>query len=219
MKNFLEATMAKYKKWTEDDIHWLREGCLLGLTAKEIALALDRTEDTIKSKKVALGLTGLTTHNRGNFTTKKEGKIYTDEELLEILKTSPVKTYSYFTSGKTNTPSAATYVNRFGSWTKALELAGLPYNSSSMLPDKLTLVYLVYFPGEDIYKIGITQQEVRQRFYGYPDYEILLVHECSLLQEARALEKCWLSNVSHLKYEATTFPLEGRGVTETFKFP
>lgn len=86
----------------------------------------------------------------------------------------------------------------------------------SQKPDKLTKVYLIEFEG--FYKVGTTQQSITQRFGNrYPKYEVIFYIEVSLT-EALKIEKEWLNNVKHLKFVPTTFPEEGRGFTECFKF-
>lgn len=200
--------------WDTDTIEFMRACLEQNWTAKELAAELGCSEDTIKKKKVELGLSGIVKRGaRNDWGVKK----YTDEELLDILRTSDNKTYAYFTRGGKGLPAAATYVNRFGSWGKALELAGLPPNKCSMLEDRRTKLYLLDFG--DFYKVGITQQNIKDRFGGgYPNYTTIMVLEYDNLADAKAKEEEWLSNVSQYAYVPENFPKEGRGFTECFKY-
>lgn len=199
--------------WDNDTIEFMRACLEQNWTAKELATELGCSEDTIKKKKVQLGLSGIVKRGaRNDWGVKK----YSDDELLDILKTSENKTYAYFTRGGKGLPAAATYVNRFGSWGNALLLAGLPANRCTMLRDKATKVYLVDFG--DFYKIGVTQQALGDRFSGYPKYDIVLLLEYDNLCDALAKEKEWLLNVSQFAYVPNTFPKEGRGFTECFRY-
>lgn len=86
----------------------------------------------------------------------------------------------------------------------------------SQKADKPTKVYLIDFG--NFYKVGTTQQTISQRFgRKYPKYEVIFFIETTL-EEALKIEKEWLNNVKHLKFVPTTFPEEGRGFTECFKF-
>ena len=140
---------------------------------------------------------------------------YTDEELLEILKKSDNPTYNYFNNSANNTPSAVTYVKRFGSWASALERAGLQPNKVGLKPYEGTTVYLVDF-GE-CYKIGITQQSLDDRLAGYPDYSVVFTLDSLSLSEAKLVEKSWLENVKEFKVFAKNFP-RNRGYSECFKY-
>lgn len=140
---------------------------------------------------------------------------YTDEELLDIIRNSDIKTYNHFNSPESGTPSAVTYVKRFGSWSKAIELAGVPKNGFSMLEDKETIVYLIEF--ESFYKLGITQQSIKARFSGYPYYTIIFTLTFPTLSEAKTLEKTWLNNVSEYRTLGIGFPRDN-GSTECFNY-
>lgn len=199
--------------WDSDTIEFMRACLEQNWTAKEIAAELGCSEDTIKKKKVQLGLSGIVKRGaRNDWGVKK----YTDKELLEILRVSENKTYAYFTRGGKGLPAAATYVNRFGSWGNALRLAGLPPNKCTMLRDRATKVYLIDFG--DFYKVGVTQQALEDRFAGYPKYSIVLLLEYNDLKSALSKESEWLNNVSEYAYIPTNLPTEGRGFTECFQY-
>lgn len=142
---------------------------------------------------------------------------YTKERLIEIMKAAPIVTYDYFNSKDSGLPAATTYRKYFGSWAEALAAAGIEQANSVMKTNKPTKVYLVEFEG--FYKIGITQQTVKQRLGGrYPAYKIILELEFDTLAEAKQIEKAWLEAVKPYKYTPNNFPAEGRGATECFVF-
>lgn len=140
---------------------------------------------------------------------------YTKEQLIEIMRAAPVVTYDYFNSKDNDLPAATTYRRYFGSWSAALEAAGIQQNNSVMKSDKATRVYLVEFDG--FYKVGITQQTVKQRLGGrYPEYKVIMELEFEDLSQAKEVEKSWLETVADYRYVPTNFPTEGRGFTECF---
>lgn len=142
---------------------------------------------------------------------------YTKEELVAIMRAAPTVTYDYFNSKDNGLPAATTYRRYFGSWTAALEAAGIEQANSVMKTDKPTKVYLVEFDG--FYKVGITQQTVKQRLGGrYPNYSIVLELDFPNLREAKEVENSWLEAVKPYKFMPHNFPSEGRGFTECFKW-
>ncbi len=214
----------QYKKWTEDDFQTLRELSEEGFTAREVAEFLQCSEDTVKKYKSKLKISTAANKAHKSATPVKKGgsngggrpKKYTKEQLIEIMKAAPVHTYSYFNSKESGLPAATTYREYFGSWEAALEAAGLPTNSYSMKPDRTTYVYLIDFG--DFYKIGITQQRLKDRFGArYPKYEVVVLLETSL-EQAKTIEKEWLQAVKALAFIPENFPIEGRGGTECFKY-
>ena len=137
---------------------------------------------------------------------------YTDEELLDILRNSDTKTVMHFRDNK-DLPHSIIYERRFGSWNNALDLAGCLHNKGGIDPTKSTTVYLVDF-GE-YYKIGITQRDIKVRFYGYPKYSVVFILENLSLQDALNIEKEWIHNVRDYKYEPINLIA---GHTECFKY-
>lgn len=143
---------------------------------------------------------------------------YTKEELIVAMQNAPIKTYDYFNSKESGLPSATTYRSYFGSWAEALKAAGIPQANSVMKDNTITRLYCVEFE-EGYYKVGITQQSVKQRLGGrYPKYTIVWEVEFGTLEEARYAEAECLEYVKPYKYIPTEFPVEGRGFTECFKF-
>lgn len=208
-----------YKKWTEEDYELLRAMSLAGFSAREIHNETGWSEDTIKRKKVQLGIsTRKNSYNAKGRTPSENGgrpMEYTKEQLIKIMQEAPVHTYNYFNSKESGLPAATTYRRYFGSWENALTAAGIPTNISSMKPGRPTIVYLLDFG--DFYKVGITQQSLKDRFRGYPSYSVVMSIETTL-EEARILEKEWLENVKEYKFVPDFLPAEGRGATECFRF-
>jgi hypothetical protein len=141
-------------------------------------------------------------------------KSLSDQQLLDILKDAEDTREVAFSPGN-DRPSYLTYIKRFGSWNEALRLAGRDKNLGGFDSTKPTIVYLVYFIAEDIYKVGITQRSISQRFTSYPEYNVILYHEIDDLEEAKSLERTWLDNVKSLKHTAVSF---SGGRTECFKY-
>lgn len=90
------------------------------------------------------------------------------------------------------------------------EVSKLQFN-----PDKETTLYYVYFPEFNIYKIGITNRSIKQRFYGDKvDYTIIFskVYKTGYLawkQEQRILKK-------NIQYKYDGPPLLSAGNSELF---
>lgn len=82
----------------------------------------------------------------------------------------------------------------------------------NLSPSAKTTLYLVKF--EDFYKVGITQQKIKDRFKGAPPF-ILLDSFKATLEEAWELEKLVKSNVKQYVAEHPWF--ERNGKTECFK--
>lgn len=201
----------QYKKWTDEDNETIRVLSEAGFTAREIAAEMECSEDTVKRKKSILNIR--TKSSRGG-----RPKEYTKEQLVTIMQSAPICTYDYFNSKESGLPSATTYRKYFGSWTAALEAAGVSANTSVLKDSKPTNLYVVEF--EDFCKLGITQQTVHQRLGGrYPSYTIRYTKEYATLHEAKQEETRLLELVKHHKHIPTNFPAEGRGFTECFQMP
>ena len=216
-----------YKHWTQEEDQFIEACNSQGWTAKEIAAELERSEGSVIARRNRLGIAGR------NGCPKK----YTRQELINIMRSAPEISYEYFNSKESGLPAATTYRQYFGSWTAALEAAGVqttghnrseqdkdpPDNEEpsrslkySQKPDKPTKVYLVEFDG--FYKIGITQQTINQRLGGrYPPYKVVLTLEFEDLRSAKQVEQNWLKAVADYKFVPDNFPEEGRGFTECFK--
>lgn len=194
----------KYKRWTDEDISIIKQLTEAGWSSADISKEFDWSEDSIKGLRSKYNIRSI--NNRA----------YTKEELIAFLQTAEYKTFEYFNKPGNGLPAGSTYLKYFGSWNAALEAAGLDPNKSTLNPYKLTKVYLIDF-GE-VYKIGITQQTLEQRFRasGYPSFEPILVIETSL-KEAKEIEEQWLNAVKEYKYVPDNWPKEGRGGSECFR--
>lgn len=200
--------------WTEEEIELVKIFNTQGMSDLQIAKEIDRPVSSTTGLRDYLGLK--------NNTTKKVYKhlyIGTVEEvqsrLIKLLQETPNISYTLVNSKDSNIPSARTFRKYFGSWESALIAAGISTNFR-MKEGVPTTVYLIEFEG--FYKIGITQQSILHRFYGYPPYSIVLQHSNLSLKEARELEKQWLKNVKKYKYMPSNFPAGSGGINECFKF-
>lgn len=197
-----------YRHWSVEEEEFIRVCTYEGWTAASIAAELDRSVYSVIARRNRLGIKG----------PKRGWEKYTKEELINIMRSAPEVTYDYFNSKDSGLPGATTYRKYFGSWTAALEAAGITQANSVMKPNKPTKVYLVGFG--DFYKVGITQQTVKQRLGGrYPPYKVVLELEFDNLASAKEVESSWLKVVKDYNYVPDNFPVEGRGFTECFKHP
>lgn len=196
----------KYKKWTTEEDEFIAVANEAGWKAKDIAVELDRSLDSVLQRRNRLGIVGIS----------GVADKYTKEELIRFLKEAPIKTYEYFNSASSGTPAATTYRKYFGSWEAALAAAGVDSNNCTMKEDLPTTLYLVEFK-EGFFKIGITQRDIKIRLDNrYPDYSIVLSITMDLA-EARKVEREWLDSVLQYKFIPTNFPKEARGSGECFK--
>lgn len=215
--------------WSEEEIELLKIFSEQGMTAREISKEIDRPLGSVNTKIVSLGLKR-TKNSYKDLYTGSVGEV--QQRLIELMQNSPIITYEYFNRASSNVPPATTYRKYFGSWAKAMEAAGVVTTNPEVKEstsgkgegsskfcqkeDKPTKVYLLDFG--DFYKVGITQQTIKQRFSGkYPPYTVLLSLEMSLA-EAKELERQWLKVVKPYQFIPSNFPAEGRGFTECFKF-
>jgi len=86
------------------------------------------------------------------------------------------------------------------------------------LPQNYAVLYLLYFPAEDFYKVGLTTNDVATRFAGSPDYVICDEYE----DEVRVvveLEREILHNVRDYKYVPESTWFLSNGATECFLAP
>jgi len=173
----------KQKYWTKEEETLLTLWKEKGWTYADIGIELGRTENAVKARAGKLNL-------------RNNQIIYTDKELIHILKNHPDPTYNNFCKEK---PHATAYVRRFGSWNKALKKAGIPINKCSYKPNKTTYLYLVYFIKENFYKIGITQQGIEVRLKNYPEYSIIY-KERGVYNFIKDKEQQWLENIKDYKY-------------------
>lgn len=132
----------------------------------------------------------------------------TREELLEGVR-------KYVSCDRCPTTLATNIKRVFGSWTKALEAAGISGNIGGKFdPNRTTRVYLLDFG--DFYKIGITQQQIKSRFSGAPAHTVLDYVETDL-DNAVYLEKELKKAIRLYQYIAEHPWFERNGKTECFK--
>lgn len=198
-------------KWTDEDRELVALFADQGLGIQETADEMGITTSQVRYLRGSSRISTKGVYKHLYQGTEEEVK----ERLIKILQDAPIKTYTYFNSKDSGTPAATTYRKYFGSWSAALEAAGV-VNYSNMQPTKPTTVYLVEFDG--FYKVGITQQTVNQRLgKRYGNYTIIM-QITTTLKEALEVEKRWLKNVKEFQYIPQDFPSEGRGFTECFKY-
>lgn len=205
----------KVKKynWTEEELNILKLECSI-YTAKELAIKLNRSVEAIRMQLSRQGLSAKK-DKKGPAIGSIKNTLYTDEYFIYILQGLSITSHDWYVLNKLpEWPAANTISKRFGGWTKALEAAGIKANKGVQSPDRSTLVYLLDFG--DFYKVGITQQSIKQRFTGYPEYDII-AYKSTSLEEAKSIEKAVLNLVAEYKFIPNTFPTEGRGFTECFK--
>lgn len=126
-------------------------------------------------------------------------KDFTDAEMLDILRKADSTSLNQWQAGPF-IPSSTLYKKRFGSWSNALELAGIK-NTTGIIQTKTTYVYLVKFTESNIYKVGITQRDVDSRLASFPAFEVLILLEFSTYMDAKQVELSWLSNTKHLSFK------------------
>lgn len=198
-------------RWSEEEeIEFmnLRE---LGKNNKEISIILNKSHDSVKKKASEFLNMGLIDGKYRKDRYKTGPKIRLElprEELLSIVR-------RYVSSESCPTPYRSNIIRIFGSWTRALEEAGISGNiGGNFCKNRVTRIYLLKFEG--FYKIGITQQQIKSRFAGAPGYEILDYLETDL-DNAVYLEKGLKRAVKPLQYIAEHPWFERNGKTECFK--
>lgn len=194
--------------WTKENDQQLIFLHQANTSVKELAKQLNRTEPAIKARVQKFIKEGILIGK-----SQKTKRYFTSEELLEMVKLyrshDALKRAS---SGNPDIPNPKTIQERFGSWSEARKLAEVYSGAGSMQPHWPTILYLVKF--ERFYKVGITQRTVRERFWGYPEYELIDEVLYPDLESAYETEQEILSKVS--LYEASR--LSGKGKTECFKY-
>jgi hypothetical protein len=129
------------------------------------------------------------------------------EELLNI-----VREYVSYEACPTHLRSNIKRI--FGTWTNALQEAGISGNIGGKLyKDRTTRVYLLKF--NEFYKVGVTQQQIKSRFSGAPSYEIVDYVETDL-DNATYLEKELKKTIKAFQYIAEHPWFERNGKTECF---
>ena len=115
---------------------------------------------------------------------------------------------------KDKLPPVKRIVKEYGSWTKAKIAAGVSPAKGVVLDSDPSLVYLLEF-ADGFYKIGITSKRLKQRFAGYPEYEILDVIPLPSC-EAKRLEQFLLKKYKAGGLQTDNLALSTGGITECF---
>jgi predicted transcriptional regulator len=206
LSNVLNRRGITFKNpWTEDETQELISLRKEGVSYQQIADTLNKSYNSVKRKCSDLIKEGQVEYigkNRGGITYD-----YPKEELLNIVK-------QYVSCEACPSHYRSNIKRVFGSWTKALEAAGIPGNiGGNFCSDRVTRVYLLRF--ETFYKIGVTQQQVKSRFSGAPEYEVLDILETDL-DNAVYLEKELKKAIKPFQYVVEHPWFERNGKTECF---
>lgn len=190
----------KARPWTEEEELYFLELREEGHGYEYMAEVLNKSYDSIKKKASELVKAGIIETYRPTLNR------YTSEELIEYIK-------QYISCERTPVNIRHAVKLRFGSWTKGLEAAGISGNTGGVFDSsRPTILYFLDF-GE-FQKIGITQQQIKSRFSGAPDYKVLDFVETDL-DNAIYLEKELKKVVKQYIPEHPWF--ERNGKTECFK--
>lgn len=194
------ALKEKQVRWTPEEHELLYLLKSEGMKWSEIAKRIGRSLESCK-----------THYKRGYGFPVLGYNDWSEERLLELVQKYKNKQLLNYCRDE-GEPSAIVIERRFGSWSKAMELAGVVSNKGNLILDKKTLLYLIDF-GE-FKKIGITQRSLELRFSGF-DFKILDLVEYDELIPAWETEQELLKILKPWRYK----PIEliGNGATECFK--
>ena len=193
-RNKLSHTISN---WSQEELDFIHTS-IADTSYLEIATILDRTYESVKYACLKLGYS------------KSNTIQISDEELLDLVRKYHTST-SMDRDKLPEEPGSHIIIHRFGSWPEAAKLAGISIIKHNMYKDRNTVLYLVDF--NDFKKIGITQQTIKERFYGYPEYHILDYKIFNTPTEAYDQEQQLLSKLADYKYSPKFFP----GKTECFR--
>jgi hypothetical protein len=149
-------------------------------------------------------------------TTPQHNPVLSAEELISFVKEyKTIDAYRAFCKEANNAPAESQFYKVFGSWTQARIAAGLPPSSGNLDSTEPTTVYLVWFVEDDVFKVGVTQRSVQQRFASTNlDYHVVDSISCSM-EAALLLEK---EILNRYKNSLVYFDkLESNGATECFR--
>jgi hypothetical protein len=199
------------KKWTKDEEDFLKACCERGWFYKDVANELNRGLDSIKCKAYQLSIT---TGNKCKKKTTEQYKKELKEKCPTIICLEEYLGHTIHILHKclkcdveyNSTPSD----KLAGHGCKNCGLGGdIPLNEKG-------IIYLVYIPKYDLYKIGITAKTTQERMRDnrISKYELVLEHTFSKGIDAMKLEKVWKENLK--EYLVNTGVLRS-GNTETFR--
>lgn len=196
----------KARPWSEEEEVYFLELKEAGRSYEDIAKVINKSYDSVKKKASELVRMGILEGHKIPTRYKPTLNKYSVEELIEY-----IKRYISAANAPVNIRHAVKL--RFGSWTQGLEAAGISGNIGGKFDSaKSTTLYFLDF-GE-FQKIGITQQQVKFRFSGAPNYIILDFIETDL-DNAIYLEKELKKVVN--QYIPSHSWFERNGKTECFK--
>lgn len=189
-----------YKSWTEAEDLQLIQLRNENTPYKEIERILGRGPNSVRKRATILsnkGMLRLKDHPTSTFNRKPEvaKRVWKDEELLDLVRKYRTQDNLNY-NREIDEPSSGPIIKRFGTWTAAVEAAGILRNLGVFDPDKLTIVYLVKF--EQYYKLGLTQRTVAERLKGFPPYTIIKQIELNF-DEAWKLERKLLRYIEPYK--------------------
>lgn len=201
-KYLIKSGYLESNLWKPEEIEKLLELRSTGVENTEIAEILGRSlsSTTMKIKRLIKEGTLQSRNTRSQYINLK------DEEILQ-----KIKEYVSYKQAPADFPHIVQV--RFGSWSNAQTLAGVNGRIGGVTdPNLTTKLYLLKF--NKFYKVGITQQTIKQRFAGAPSYEVLDCLETDL-DNAYYLEKAVLKHVRPYQYIAEELEVKG-GKTECF---
>lgn len=190
----------KQVKWTPEEHEVLYYLKSQGLKWSEIASQIGRTLESCK-----------THYKRGYGFPILGYNDWSDDKLLDLVRKYKGKNVINY-KRDAGEPSAGVIERRFGSWSEAMKLAGVPVNSGNLDLNKETSLYLIDF-GE-FKKIGITQRTVEERF-PHLDFKLLDLVKYDELIPAWETEQELLEILRPWQFVAEE--LIGNGATECFK--
>lgn len=159
------------KRWTDEEIATMGELKTSGKTNQEIADILGRSLDAIKKKSSEVGaVTANTIGGTHGKELKRELK-YGEDDLPMLIEKYRTSTNYNNHKEADGLPPLTWITRKWGSWTNARNALGLEKNRGQF--ESETILYCLYFPEEDFYKVGITQRSIVERFRGYPEYEVV----------------------------------------------
>lgn len=178
--------------------------------------SIDRRWGTWNKCKEYFGLVVKKSNNNKNGNRlNEEGNRHSKEELLDWVKKYPQRDVFQQESQKNiHMPSTNTVNNTFGGWANARHEAKVGFKGAPLEPNAATLVYLVHFTDDNVFKAGITQKSIKHRGSGWPEYTVVETFNASTLYEAKNIERKTLDFYSYWQYYYS--PLRANGATECF---
>ena len=196
------------KMWTKDEENKLRTLVEQGTVYKSIADELGRTRKSIKEKCSKLGI-GRKLRTQEQYIEELKEKCPTIEVLGVYNGASTRILHKCLICGTEYLCLPQCKLRGYGHCGSSRNVGGIPI-------DKPAIVYLVFIPKYDLYKVGITSKTVKERMSdnNISKYESILELNFSTGIKAMMLEKEWKIN---LKDYLINTGLLKNGNTETFK--